>query len=113
MNSIEILAGFKNALERGQSLEQAKISFLNAGYSQHAIDEASQLLLQGTTQYIVPASSSQLSSIPQQAQQQIQQPKKSKTGLILLIIAILLILGAVMGFIILFWDEISKIINQT
>ena len=39
-----ILGGLKNAIERGADLEKAKLTFLNAGYSEADVDEAIKLL---------------------------------------------------------------------
>lgn len=40
MTKEEIIGGLKNALDRGESLERAKQSFVNAGYSQDEVNEA-------------------------------------------------------------------------
>ena len=39
-----ILGGLKNAIERGESIEKAKSTFLNAGYKSEDIEEAAGLL---------------------------------------------------------------------
>ncbi len=36
----EVIAGIKNAIERGYTLEQAKQTFINAGYNQNEIESA-------------------------------------------------------------------------
>jgi len=36
----ELIAGLKNAISRGESLEKAKKSLINAGYDQHEVDIA-------------------------------------------------------------------------
>lgn len=41
----EIVGGLKNALERGDSLKNAMISFYNAGYDKKEIEEAAKTLL--------------------------------------------------------------------
>lgn len=43
----EIVAGIKNAIERGYSLRQAKQSFLIAGYSPEEVEEAAEFLQSG------------------------------------------------------------------
>jgi hypothetical protein len=43
----EIIAGLKNALQRGQNLEQAAQSFINAGYSPQEVQEAKNFLIGG------------------------------------------------------------------
>lgn len=44
MGTEEIAAGLKNALERGQSLRSAMMSFYNAGYEKQEIEEAARTL---------------------------------------------------------------------
>ena len=39
---VELAGGLKNALERGENLEKAKQSFLNAGYKEEEIEAAAQ-----------------------------------------------------------------------
>ena len=39
-----ILGGLKNAIERGESIEKAKSTFLNAGYDSNDLEEAVGLL---------------------------------------------------------------------
>lgn len=38
----ELMAALKNALERGETLEEAKLSLVNAGYSKAEIEEAAK-----------------------------------------------------------------------
>lgn len=40
----EIVAGLRNAVERGESVEQAKQSFFNAGYPENDVNEAASTL---------------------------------------------------------------------
>lgn len=40
----DILGGLKNAAERGESIENAKSSFVNAGYSSEDVEEAAKAL---------------------------------------------------------------------
>lgn len=42
----DVLGGLKAALERGESLKRAMISFYNAGYKKEEIEEAARSLLQ-------------------------------------------------------------------
>ena len=44
----DIIAGLKNALERGESLEKAVQSFINAGYNPAEVREAAESLSQGS-----------------------------------------------------------------
>lgn len=41
----DILTGLRNALERGQDINSAKRSFVNAGYSINEVEEASRVIL--------------------------------------------------------------------
>lgn len=38
----DLIAALRNALERGETLEEAKISLINAGYKKEEIEEASR-----------------------------------------------------------------------
>ena len=49
MPNQEILGGLKHALNRGESLEKAMISFYNAGYRKEEIEEAARFIQQGGT----------------------------------------------------------------
>ena len=44
----DIIAGLKNAIERGYSLEQAKYSFISAGYNLEEVEEASKFVYSGS-----------------------------------------------------------------
>ena len=52
----EISAGLKNALERGQSLKSAMMSFYNAGYEKGEIEEAARALAELKVEPIQQAS---------------------------------------------------------
>lgn len=125
----EITAGLRQAIERGYSLEQAKQSFINAGYNSKDIeDSASSLggLLTSIPEIAFPqkqqeekqTSSIQTQQISQtniQTQQlpQFPKPKKSKLKIfIIILIVILLILVA--GFIssLLFKDKIIEFLKN-
>lgn len=71
----DILGGLQLALERGESLEQAMISFLNAGYPQKDIEEAAGALQNqiGQMQMQQPAQT------PQYSQQQMQPSQPAQT----------------------------------
>jgi hypothetical protein len=49
----EIAGGLKNALERGDNLEHAKISFLNAGYAKDEIEKAAASIGSPKTQALI------------------------------------------------------------
>lgn len=44
MTGEELLGGFRNALERGESLKSAGQTFLNAGYSANEVNEAIRMI---------------------------------------------------------------------
>jgi hypothetical protein len=46
MVNMELIAGITGALERGQSLKSAMVSFFNAGYSKEEIEEAARVLIE-------------------------------------------------------------------
>lgn len=60
----EIIAGIKNALERGESLDQAMQTFINAGYKSVEIREAANSLTGGTTPIVTGAQNTVSSSSP-------------------------------------------------
>lgn len=96
----EIIAGLRNAIERGQSIQQAMQSMINAGYQASEIQEASNYVNLGATgamqqvpkNYIKP---SQTTSTEQTTTQTNTPPKSSsKTKVIVLsIILFLLLIG--------------------
>ena len=42
MSVSELVIALRNGIERGESLEQAKVSLLNAGYSRAEVEEAAR-----------------------------------------------------------------------
>jgi len=133
MEKEEIIAGLRQAIERGHSLEQAKQSFLNAGYNSREVEEAAASISGVLTEFPEIHSSdyqqqqsqqtqqSFLSKQPQQAKlqfqpqpiqqfqpiQQYQQPKKSRKLIIFLIIFLLILIAGLIATI--FFKE--KIVN--
>ncbi len=75
----DILAGLKNALARGDSLEKAKQSFINAGYNAKDVEVAAQQLSTGSIN--LPQQTSQLQTPPQQqtTQQTQTTPQQKQT----------------------------------
>jgi hypothetical protein len=123
----EITSGLRQAIERGYSLEQAKQSFINAGYNSKDIeDSASSLggLLTSMPEIAYPQRQQEEKSqeiqnkqIPQiniQTQQlpQFPQPKKSKLKIIIIILVILLLI-LIAAFIssLLFKDKIIEFLK--
>ncbi|MEK6825858.1 MAG: hypothetical protein AABY00_03665 [Nanoarchaeota archaeon] len=53
----EIVSGIKNGLERGESLDEAMQTFINAGYKSVEVREAANALTGGTTPIMNPEAS--------------------------------------------------------
>lgn len=78
MTKEEIAAGLKQAVERGESLEQAKRSFINAGYSRQEVEEAASTLGGVLTEFPQPTTTYQPPPIPTSSQKQTPtQPRLS------------------------------------
>ncbi len=123
MVRMDIIAGLKNAVERGYSLEQAKQSLRNSGYSEGDINEASNYLSGGfvNVQHIPqqnhPVQSIQTSqhSNYQYQNQQILQPKKQKWKISAFLILLILILFLLVSFLVLsliFKDELIQLFKN-
>ena len=110
----ELTGGLKNALERGDSLERAKQSFINSGYKLEEVEQAAREL----NSIALPIHQNQNNKMPElqkktslkklpQAIQSIstKENKKSSLGTIILIISSVLILisAALLGI---YWDRI-------
>ena len=112
----DIVAGLRNALERGYSLEQAKKTLLNAGYNQGDVLEAANYLTGGLgtqPEHHEPSEQQRIGvqQFEQQPQQQIQQiatqkPKDKEprkdfpiTIIILVLTLIFLISSLIVAFI--------------
>lgn len=74
----ELVAGIKNAMERGYSVEQASQSFVNAGYNPAEVREAVNILTRGATAIVENTPSSPV--IQQKPIQQKQQSVQMETG---------------------------------
>ena len=73
MVDIILFEGLKEALERGDSLQRAMMSFYNAGYSREAIEEAArELQIQQQRQQIIQ----QVPYSPQPVKKEIPKPKQ-------------------------------------
>jgi len=114
----DLIAGLKNAIERGYSLEQAKQSFITAGYNREDVEEAVQFMQSGSIiaspEIQMPASAvepSKQRQIPekQQAQKQILQtvvPKRKFNWKVIFLIIILMILIVIFILTLVFRDKI-------
>jgi len=75
----EIIGGLKNALDRGESLEKAAQSFVNAGYNPNEIKEAVSQLSRNATNIISQSEKSKEISPQQNQQSKPIQTNQSKT----------------------------------
>ncbi|MEK6845033.1 MAG: hypothetical protein AABX44_02135 [Nanoarchaeota archaeon] len=113
MPNQEILGGLRHALNRGESLEKAMISFYNAGYKKEEIEEAARFI-QGsevlisvakeTETKLIPArlnSQPKISSYGQEKPKKLNQVKKAAKGLVIAIIVVAIILvGLLIAFLV-------------
>lgn len=124
----DIVAGLKNAIERGDSLEKAKQSFMSAGYSYEEVEAASHLVNVGV---LTPASEEEklppsrtqppMQTEPQLSTQESMQPptssqislpqkpaggKTKRSSKVILLIIILIILIAVFILTMIFREKI-------
>jgi FtsZ-interacting cell division protein ZipA len=72
----EIIAGLRNGVARGQTLEQAAQSFVNAGYNPQEVRAAYQMLSSGASNTIA----TNAHSLPQGQEVQIQQNTQRAIG---------------------------------
>ena len=114
----EIVAGLKNAVARGQSLEAGMQSLIVAGYDENDVKEAAGYVDMGAIASL-PPTDSKIQQIKQTLVQQKEQPtaeikqtykqlpnqqeikpkKKISPGFIILIIILILLIIGVVGFI--------------
>jgi hypothetical protein len=130
----DLTTAFLRALERGESLEKAKTSMLNAGYSRQEIEEAArdvqgkvspsqEMQMPSPISYskplpqipVIPEKTNknemEVPSPPRQVTQyqKIEQKSSIDFALIFLIIFLLLVIGCTIS-VILFWDKIISLI---
>ena len=138
----DILEGLKSAVERGESLMQAMISFYNAGYKREDIQEAAQAMQEQTltagvlpnqinNSQIIPAVNQPIAQtniqnnqqatpqiIPQvqgatpQVASQYGKKKKSGTGLIITLSIFLALLIGIVVVLIVFKDQLTNLFNK-
>jgi len=96
----EIIAGLKQAITRGYSLELAKQSFINAGYNSKEVEEASSSLGGVITEFPQFHQTQEAEEIrakqPQQIKQQIQFPAKKHRARNIIIIILVIILAVIL-----------------
>lgn len=97
----EISAGLKNAMERGESLEHAMQTFVNAGYNPQEVKAAGASLSQGSSSGIVYAPGERKENYAEEKNQAPEEKGKSKKTIlvIVLILAAIIFLGA-LGYLI-------------
>ena len=131
--SKELIGGLKNALERGENIQKAKKSFVNAGYNIQDVENAArQISGAPIPQQTIPSRSQPIKQTQQnqtnkpqknqskQTQQKIiqknsnplsEKPKKPLPKIliiIMIIISVLILIGAaVLG---LYWDKIAEVL---
>ena len=122
----DIISGIKQAIEHGSSIEQAKKSFLNAGYPLQDVEDSARVFSGVITQYpqqYTPQSVPQPSSQPVFSQKPIMPPttnivmspnpniqKKSKSMLFIILLAVVLVLllGTLVGMLF-FKEQLSSL----
>ncbi|MEK6844539.1 MAG: hypothetical protein AABX83_03905 [Nanoarchaeota archaeon] len=112
----DIVTGLKNAVQRGETLEKAVQSFINAGYNPVEVKQAAESIYEGATSIINPEtgkkviqeqslqqhviqSSKQIPIPENQIQKPIQKPVRRKGNMVLIIILVLILLALLSGLI--------------
>ena len=100
----EISGGIKNALDRGEPLEKAKQTFINAGYTPQEVQEAAQMAGPAPVQAAKPLNPEQAPGAPATPTAPAKKTTSKKTIIILSIVgAVVLVAALVIG---LFWDKL-------
>ena len=104
----EILGGLRHAINRGESLEKAMLSFYNAGYRKEEIEEAAKFILSGEVPVsvvketkLIPAQLNPQSKISAYGQEKLNPVKRAARGLIIAIVVVaILFVGLLIAFLI-------------
>ncbi|MBI2056875.1 hypothetical protein HYT91_01330 [Candidatus Pacearchaeota archaeon] len=107
----EILGGLRHALNKGESLEKAMLSFYNAGYRKEEIEETARFIQQKESPApiaqetkLIPTqinSQSKISSYGQEKLKKSNPIKKTAKGLIIaIIVAAIIFVGLLIAFLI-------------
>src|SRR3989344_1440149 len=105
----DIIGGLKNAVARGQTVQQAMQSFLNAGYAREDVEEAARNLRSNPTSSILsPFKPLQQLKPANQIAQQTQSTAGGKKTWIIILILLLVVFGATLGVFFLYGDKILK-----
>lgn len=97
----EIVGGIKNALDRGESLEKAKQSFVNAGYEKSEVEKAAQGL-STFSDIQQPTASKKKTPLPTIKDSKVKKPSK-KLKIILFSLGIIFLI--LLGLVIYLWDK--------
>lgn len=128
----DIYGGLKNAIEKGESLDSAVQSFINAGYSSLEVKEAAQAFGYGGGMSIVnqgedrTMQSGQQAALPPQAPRtnypgvsypssdelRRANPSSGSSGAVIFLIIILLFLIAALGGVFLFKDKLIEFFSN-
>jgi uncharacterized membrane protein len=103
----ELIGGLKNAMERGQNLEQAKQSFANAGYGIQEVEAAVKKIGIVSREMVSNYPSSptpQVNKTKMLPTQGRQASQKKLIVILVIVISVLVLLGA--AFLGKFWDKI-------
>lgn len=76
MANRDLVAGLRNAVERGYSLERAKQSFISAGYPREEVEEASRSIYSGS---VLEAGRQQMPRLAAAVQPSRPEPMKLET----------------------------------
>ena len=100
----ELIGGMRNALERGETLNKAKQSFINAGYKNDEVESAAQQLSQTSSFNALP----QTNQNPQNPKNLLQNlPAKhlsKRFVIILIVLGALILIGA--GLLGIYWERL-------
>lgn len=102
----ELVGGLKNALERGETIQKAKQTFLNAGYTSEEIESASRNLSpipsQNPKDSNLSQPSSSINSLPITSKSFKKQTSKKLIILLVVVMVTILISAAVIGI---YWNS--------
>ena len=96
----EISAGLKNAMERGESLEHAMQTFVNAGYNPQEVKAAGASLSQGVSDIVYTPGGREENDAEERNQAPEKKGKSKKTILIIVLILAAVIFLGTLGYLI-------------
>jgi len=110
----DIVFGLKNAVERGSSIEKAKMSFISSGYPREEVEEASNFI---HSSYSLPSMEKRESMYIPKISSAVQPAKESffskikKHWKILLILGVLTVLILILVLTLIFRDSIISLFS--